>query len=168
MKKLTQVKTVVSGDSVTITGKIVDTLPHEFKFPIQQVSIGYLNPDNIRHPRHVQISGEAVFVKGRGNAFVITHDDLVSIAAQVEPLTSYQPWFNKMPSADKLTVEFSSELEPSLQWKWSDGPAPDGKWTNIEGATTATLTKTDALKDKWVSCVASSNAGATSTPPIKL
>ena len=151
-----------------MTADIVDTLPHEYKFPIQQVTIGHLDNETMRHHTHIQVSGEGLFIKARGNAFVMSHDDLVKVGQLVEPLIAPPPWFKKIPTADKLTVEFSDELKPKLQWKWSDSPTHDSKWSNIKDATEATLTKTDALKDKWVSCVASSDSGATATPPIKL
>jgi len=168
MKKLTNVQSVVKDGKVTITADITDIQPHEFRFPAEQRTIGHLHPSNPRHPRHIQISGEAVFVKGNGFKFAIANDDLVAIATAVEPRTSYRPWFDSVPSPEKLSVEFSSELTPNIQWKWSDLSDPNGKWSDIAGATGTTLTNSPELKGKWVSCIAWSEAGATSTPPIKL
>ena len=162
MKTLINIKTVVADGKVTITGDIAEK---EFRFPCQQVTIGYLNPDNPHWPRHIQLSGEAVFVKAYGNGFAINNDDLVKIAGVIEPRTSYAPLFKKMPRPETLTVEISSELNPDLQWQQS---LDNKEWANIEGATSATLDRTKIASGTWVRCVASSESGATATPAVKL
>jgi hypothetical protein len=166
MKKITNTKAEVKGNKITITGDIIDVAPGEFKFPAQQVTIGYETIG--RHRRHVQISSDAVFVKTPDAIAAIPLNELIAISSAIEPKTSPKPWFSKMPTTGALTVEFSSEIEPSLQWKWSDKPDPSGKWSDIAGATTATLIKTPDLNGKWVACVAFSEAGATSTQPIQI
>jgi hypothetical protein len=166
MKKLTNVKTTVTGSKVTICADIVDAAPTDFKWPVQQTTVGWLNPANLRWPRHIQISSEAVFVKSMNGGMAITNDDLVALAALVEPKTSFPPFFKSFPSPQSLTVDFSTELDPKLQWQVSDTPLPDGKWTDIEGAISRTLD--NPPKGKFVRCVASSEAGATATPAIRV
>lgn len=160
MKTLSGVKTTVTGDKITITADIVE---REFRFPVQQVTVGYLNPANIRWPRHIQLSNDACFVKAFGNGFAISTDDLVKIASQVEPKTSFPPLFGlKMPN---YTVEISSELHPDLQWEVSDKLT--GEWSKVEGQTSATLDKSKVKTGQFVRCVASSDAGSvTSNPAI--
>jgi len=166
MKKLINTKTVVKDGKATITGDVIEAHPMEFRFPSEQRTVGHVHPANPRHMRHIQISNEAVFVKAFGNGLAIPKDDFCAIAAAIEPKTASLPWFTKEPRTGSLTVEFSSELEPQLQWKVSDKADPDGQWSDIAGATSATLTNTDALKGKWVSCVATSEAGAVATQPF--
>jgi len=162
MKALANVKTTVQENKVTITADIVD---RQFGLPIQQVTVGYLNPKNPRWPRHVQLSGEAVFVRAYGIGFGIMNDDLVNIAAKVEPRTSFSPKFSAMPIPGKLEVDFCSELDPELQWQQS---ADNKEWLDILGETGRTLDKGKAAPGSWVRCVASSAAGATATPPVKV
>jgi hypothetical protein len=162
MKALKNIVTVIKDGKATITADVVE---QEFRFPCQQVTVGYLNPSNIRWPRHIQLSGEAVFVKAYGIGFAIPNEEFVKLASAIEPRTSYSPLFGKMPSPDSLTVDFNSELNPDLQWQQS---ADDKEWTNIEDATSVTLDRAKVAKGTFVRCVASSAAGATGTPSIKL
>ncbi len=166
MKKLINLKSTVAAGKITICADIVETSPGEFRFPAQQVTVGMINPANPRWPRHIQLSSEAVFVKSINGAFAITNDDLANIASMVEPKTSYAPLFKKFPSPSALTVDFSSELDPKLQWQESDKSDPSGEWSDILGEIGVTLQNPTA--GKYVRCVASSEAGTTATPPIKI
>ncbi len=166
MKKLINTKATVTGGKITICADIVEVDKSEFRFPTQQVTIGFINPANPRWPRHIQLSGDAVFVKSINGAFAITNDDLANIASMVEPKTSFSPFFKKMPSPKELTVDFSSELDPKIQWQQSDKADSDSAWSDIAGATSATLANPPA--GKYVRCVASSDAGATATPAVKI
>ena len=166
MKKLVNVKASIEGGKLTVTADIAEAQPHEFQFPAQQQSVGYLHPNHLRHPRHVQISGEAVFVKAQAGSFSFLLDDFVAISGLVEPKTLPPPSFKTLPSPTNLTAELSPDLEAGIQWKWANSANHQDKWTNIEGATTLTLTLTPELKGKWVSCVAENESGAIATPPV--
>lgn len=164
MKILKNIQVSIASGKVTITGDAVEAEKYQFANPVQQVTIGYLNPLNMQWPRHCQLSHEAFFVKAFGNGVGIMLDDLVKIAALIEPKTSFPPK-SKGKLDNTLTVEFDSELNPSLQWQQSD----DGlTWENIEGATTNVLDKTKIGIGKVVRCVASSEAGATATNTIMI
>ena len=162
MKALKNIQTIVKDGKVTITADIGE---QEFRFPCQQVTVGYLNPNNMAWPRHIQLSGEAIFVKAYGNGMAISNEDLVKIASVVEPKTSFSPLFKSMPTPNTLTAEIISELNPDLQWQQS---VDDKEWTNIEGATSATLDRTNIAAGTFVRCVASSESGATATPSVRI
>ena len=163
MKTLTNSKVTISDDGKTAT-IVADISDVKFDMVLmQRVTIGHLNPANMRHPRHVQISNEAVFVKAFGNGFAIPLDDIVAIAAAVEPKTSFAPVFKK--STSDLTVEISSELNPDFQWQAS----ADGKtWNDIAGQTSKTLDPKTVSTGQLVRCVASSDAGSMASNPIKI
>jgi len=163
MKTLTNSKVTISDDGKTAT-IVADISDVKFDMVLmQRVTIGHLNPANMRHPRHVQISNEAVFVKAFGNGFAIPLDDIVAIAAAVEPKTSFAPVFKK--SASDLTVEISSELNPDFQWQAS----ADGKtWNDIACQTSKTLDPQTVSAGQLVRCVASSDAGSMASNPIKI
>lgn len=165
MKTLKNVKSNLVNGKLTITADVVETTAGEFKFPVQQTTVGWLNPANLRWPRHIQISSEGVFVKSINGAMAIANDDFVAIASLVEPKTSFAPFYKTFPTPQNLTVDFSTELEPKLQWQVSDSPLPTSEWKDIEGEISATLKAPPT--GKYVRCVASSEAGATATPPIK-
>lgn len=164
MKTLTNVVCKVENGKVTITADIADKT---FGLPVNQTTVGYLNPKNIRYPRHCQISNEAYFVKAFGNGFAIMHDDLVRIAAIVEPKTTYPPLFTKQPDSENFVVEINSELNPDFQWQVSD-EIKLGKenWTDIVGATDGVLDKSKVEKGKFVRCVAKSEAGTMYSNPV--
>jgi len=160
MKKLTNVKVSVVDGKATITGDVVEADKYTFEHPVQQVTVGYLNPKNMAWPRHCQLSHEAFFVKAFGNGVGIMLDDLVAIATILEPKTSYPPTASQLDGS--LTVQINSELQPTLQWEASE----DGKdWQPIEGATANVLNKTDH-SGKFVRLVASSEAGSIATNPV--
>lgn len=178
MKTLISPKTVVAADgkSVTITLRIEDV---EFNpFFVQRQTVGHLSPNNMAHPRHIQVSHEAVFIKSYGYAMAITNDTLVEIAAIIEPKTTFKPVFKK--SNEPLTVEIASELNPDFQWQESDRikpiPVEGGKglkpiepvWKNIEGQTTKTLDPTKVNKGQYVRCIASSQAGSMASNPVQI
>jgi len=54
MKRLTNIKSTAINGKVTITADV-----EEFRFeqPVQQVTVGYLNPANMSWPRHCQYAG---------------------------------------------------------------------------------------------------------------
>lgn len=164
MKKLINVTSAVTNGKITITADIADTDKGEFRFPVQQTTVGWINPLNMRWPRHVQISGEATFVKANGSGMAILHDDLVAIAALVEPKTSFPPVFKK----SDLTVEVASELNPSYQWQVSDKIDASQSWSNINGQISATLDKSSIKAGQFVRCVASNDSGSMISNPTQV
>ncbi len=166
MKKLTKIIVTIKNGKGFMTFDIVEAAPSDFRFPVQQTTVGWLNPANLRWPRHIQLSSEAVFVKSANGGMAITNDDLVALAALVEPKTSFPPFYKTFPTPQSLTVDFSTELEPKLQWQSSNSPLPESEWTDIEGETKPTLE--NPPKGKYVRCVASSDAGRTATPPVRV
>ncbi len=164
MKKLTNVISKIENGKLTITADVAEAGAGEFRFPMQQVTVGFLNPENMRWPRHIQISQEALFIKAFGNGLAIPHEALVEIAALAEPKTSYPPVFKK-DLGDTLTAEISSELNPEFQWFSSPSIKADVNWTKIEGATSKTLDKSN-LANVFVRCEISSEAGAVISNPV--
>lgn len=164
MKKLTNVVSKVVDGKLTVTADVTECAAGDYRFPVQQVSIGYLSDKNHQWPRHIQLSGEATFVKAFGNGMAINHDDLVSIAAVVEPKTSFPPVFKKR--IPDYTVEIDTELDPDFQWQVSDSIDTKQSWKDIAGQTTKTLDKSTVPPGKWVRCVASSEAGSMTSNPV--
>lgn len=162
MKRLSNFKATLNGSKLIIESDV-----DEFKFehPVQQVTVGYLNPENFQWPRHIQLSHEAFFVKAFGNGVGVMLDDLVKIASVVEPKTSFPPKLNKLDSSLKVSV--ASELNPSFQWQVSDYLDHRANWKDIEGATSIELDKSKVKSGQFVRVIASSDAGSmTSNPAI--
>jgi hypothetical protein len=160
MKILSNVVTVVKDGKVTITADIADK---SFQWPVQQTTVTHIAAENVRFPRHVQLSHEAVFVKNGPIGFAIEREDLVNIAKEVEPQTSYRPVVSK--SDGPFSAKFVSELP--LTYKWQNSAA--GKvFVNIEGQTNQTLDLTKVVKGEFVRCVATNAAGSTATAPVQV
>jgi len=173
MKSIKNPKVTVSADgkSGSMTFDIVDQ--QYTPFLIQRVTVGHLNPLNLRHPRHVQISEEAVFVKAFGNGFAFPLDDIVAVATAIEPKTSFAPVFQK--NTNPLVAQVASELNPDFQWEvCGNSPAPnnanypDNKWIKIEGATSSSLDPSKVKSGQWVHCIASSEAGSVTSNPVQV
>ncbi len=165
MKSLKNIKATCTGNVVTITAEIEE---RKFGFPSQQSTVLHLADTDPKWARHVQISNEAFFVKRLGLGVAVPLEEWVTqVANVIEPKLSHPP---KLKQGGKpLTVEFSSELEPQLQWQLADKPdAEPDEWQNIEGATKKTLTPNALPKGKYVRCHASSEAGFTFTPPTQI
>lgn len=163
MKTLKDVTVSVKDGIVTMTGKIAEG---DFDIHMaQRVTVGYLNPENHTWPRHIQLSHEAVFVRAFGNGFGLSNDDMVKLATAVEPKTSYPPMFKKSVNG-KYHVELSSELQPDFQWQVSDKINKEQKWENIPGETFNYLKVPNAVKGRFVRCVASSEAGSMISNPV--
>jgi len=165
MKSLTNSKATVSPDgrSVTITADIVDK---DYSLILaQRVSIGYLNRKNMRHPRLVQLSNEAIFVKAYGERFAFDFEDLIAIATQVNPKTSFAPVFGD--STSPLAVNAISELPVTYQWQFTDvnNPRKDTAWIDVAGGTSATLAAGSVPAKNWVRCVATNAAGTKTSDP---
>jgi hypothetical protein len=158
MKKLINTVTVIKDGKATITGDVIEAQPHEFRFPVQQASVGYLNEANMRWPRHLQISNEAFFIKAFGNGLAIPADEMVKIASILEPKTTFPPVVNKI-STD-LEVDLASELDPDFQWQVSDKVDKDADWKNIEGETKKNLDKSKVKSGQFVRLIISSEAGS--------
>lgn len=151
MKTITNVKITVIGDKMTMTADVADI---QFSgFLTTRVTHGHLNPDNTRHPRHVQSSSEAVFVKHGRFGVAIPNDVLIEIAAQIEPKTSFAPL---LKSPKPLTVSAISESEVSYQWMIFDGK----DWKPIEGETKDELNKSKVKADDKVKCVVGNLSGS--------
>jgi hypothetical protein len=179
MKSLINPKSVISADgkTATVTFDIVEQTFSDF--PSQRWTVGHLNPSNIKHPRHVMVSNEAIFVKyftpKKRVQFAIPIDDFVLIAAQIEPQTTFPPAIKTLQS---LTAEVSSEINPSFQWQVTDSieikPVPLGTavapvvWTDVVGQTTKTLDKASIKTGQWVRLRAYSDAGEMFSNPVKV
>jgi hypothetical protein len=173
MKTLSNPKTVVSkdGKSVTITADIVDQPINENI--ITRVTHGHV--DMIaNHMRHIQSSKAGVFVRHRGYSFVVPNDVMVSIAAAVEPATSFPPIFH---GVDKLTVH--SELPVEYQWQVSDDAFPvavkphtppnPAVWADLPAQTADSLSKEAPVKPgQWIRLVATNATGKTISKPVRV
>ena len=172
MKSLQNPVTKVSADGKKCTVEF-DIIEKDFtQFLVQRVTVGHLSKENMRHPRQVQISEEAVFVKAFGNGMAFPIDDVIKIASVVEPKTSFAPVFKK--TENPLTVQIASELNPDFQWEICGNVQapnnvkinrPDEKWIKIDGATSASLDPSKVKSNQWVRCIASSEAGSMASNP---
>jgi len=162
MKTLSNVQTAISGDTVTITAKIVDKDYSNHR--IQQQTFVHQSGKNLQHHRHMQVFEGGVLIKtpGKKIGMCFEKQDLVDIATAILPALSYPPEVSITPT---LTVTMSSELKPDLQWESS----PDGsKWSPVEGQTTATLDKSKVPAGSFVRLKASSEAGTMITDSVKI
>ena len=162
MKRLVNVQTSVVDGKVTITGDIDD---FKFESPVQQVTVGYLNAINMAWPRHCQLSHEAFFVKAYNQGFGVLLDELVKIAAVIEPQTTFAPIMrNKL--SDSFVLDVASELPVSYQWEVTDVIGEEQNWAKIDGQTAAELDKTKVQSGKFVRCVITNAAGFFTTNSV--
>lgn len=138
-----------------------------------RVSHGHLNSEHVKHPRVVQSSNTATFLKSRHGHFSMPNEVLVAIAAAVEPRTTFAPQFKR--TSKPGCVECVSETPVTYQWQISDDAFPTGTfgnvpvavWTDIAGATSATLDENLIADKKWIRCVATNATGSTVTKPAQ-
>jgi hypothetical protein len=176
MKTISNASVKISDDgkSVTITAELVDAPWSEML--TTRVTHPHLNPDNIKHVRHVQSSNAAVFVRHGCHALAVPNDVFVAIAAAIEPKTSFPPVFKQ--GTVPPTVEVISECCVSFQWQVSDDAFPKAAkpdvapepavWTDIEGQTTNTIDETKVAKGKWVRVIATNASGSTISQPAQV
>lgn len=173
MKTLKNLVATLDGTKMTIVADVVDEPFNEWL--VSRVTHGYINPENQDHPRHVQSSNAAVFVRHCNNGFFIRNDDLVKIATLAEPCTSFPPKLKDGSVPPKL--EFYSETPIKYQWQVSDNPLPmataphtpppPAVWTDISGQVGDTLDESTVEVGKWVRCVATNMSGSTISQPVK-
>jgi len=162
MKTLSNIQTILKDGKVTITADVVE---QQFTHPVQQVTVGFMAAGNPHWIRHAQISQEAIFFKRLGVGFAIPIEEFNDkVAMVIEPNLTFPPRYRK--SYNPLRVDFDSELTPVLQWESAE--EINGEWKPIAGQTTNVLDPATVAKGAWVRCVASSDAGNTTTPPMKL
>jgi len=162
MKRLLNVQTSVANGKVTITADIDD---FQFEKPVQQVTVGYLNAINIAWPRHCQLSHEAFFVKAYNQGVGILLDELVKIAAIVEPKTTFSPAL-KSKLSDSFALDVVSEIPLSYQWEVTNIIGESQNWSKIEGQINAELDKTKVQSGQFVRCVITNDAGSVATNAV--
>ncbi len=85
MKILTDFKTVVDGDNVTITAKIVEGIS---PFPMMQNTVMHQDDDDPRHITHLQMSNHGFFVKLPNKKFGVgipAEQFILNVARVIEP-----------------------------------------------------------------------------------
>ena len=162
---------VDDGKSIVITADIVDT-PFDGMLTTR-VTHGHINPANMKHPRHIQSSNSALFIRHARHSVAMTNDFLVSVAAVVEPKTSFPPMI--VEGKDPLSVELASESPVFYQWQVSDNafptgtfPPPAAVWTDIAGQVSATLDKSSVKTGQWVQCVVTNSSGKSTGKPFQI
>lgn len=161
MKTLTQPQVTINGDTVTITAKIVD-MPWN-RMLLTKTTHGYVNPDNMKHPRRVVASSSAVFLEAPAGKVAMPNDFFAAISAAIEPKTTFAPVLQKGSTPNKVTV--LTELPHTVQWQEADSAV--GPWTNIAGATTDALDESTVANGKWVRCQITNAAGVTNSKPAQ-
>ena len=169
MKALSNVQVSVKDGKVTMTADIIEKT---FEFPVQRVTVGWLHPTNPRHPRSIQISQEAFFVKAFGEGFAFEHEDLVALAAAVNPKTAAPPMLTRDIKED-LIADVGSELHPDFQWQYGVIPATKGGgpliWQDIAGQTSKSLPPDAIPQNAYaVRAVIKSDAGSITSNPIRM
>ena len=162
MKRLLNVQTSVVDNKVTITADIDD---FKFESPVQQVTVGYLNAINMAWPRHCQLSHEAFFVKAYNNGVGILLDELVKIAAIIEPKTTFSP-ITRGNLNDSFALQVSSEIPVSYQWEVSNAIGEAQNWAKIDGQTALEFDKTKVQSGQFVRCVITNDAGSFTTNSV--
>jgi hypothetical protein len=173
MKHLIEPKTTISedGKTVTIVAKLEDAPFNENI--ITRVTHPHSDPV-ANHVRHIQSSNAAVFVRHRGHSVVFPNDSLISIAAAIEPATSFPPHFHQ---GEKLIVH--SELPTTYQWQVSDNafpeadkphtPPPPAVWRDIPSQTAASLSDNAPVNPgQWVRLMVTNASGKAISKPVKL
>lgn len=164
MKIITKCKTIVDGNKITITAELSEK---DFVLPVQLVTIGHGVSTNLHHPRHVQISNEALFVKRmpradlkrKGSAIGWLIDELVDVFVAIDPNLTDAPQFLEHPKENDLSVVINSEIEFTEKWEQSD----DGKdWVEFD------KDKNGTIPGKLYRCIATNAAGSTISNPVML
>lgn len=162
MKSITNLKATISGDQITISGKIEEWQP---SLRVQQVTIGHASPHNPSWIRHVQISDSDFIVSRMMNGLTVNLDEWMDIAIQVEPKLASVPTFVKQPTKDNLSVVADSETPIDYQWS---GSLDGNSFKFIDGETTSTLDKTKIETNKFVICSVKNASGQTDSDMIQV
>lgn len=169
MKTLINPVTTLSADGkqVTIICDVEDIKVNELL--TTRVTHGHLNPDNQQHPRSIQSSNVAIFIRSRAASISIPNETFAAIASVVEPLTTFAPVFKKHSSGAVTVV---SELPLKFQWQVSENAFPEGThpppvavWTDIAGATKPEFDFAGIKPGQWTRLVATNLSGSTTTKP---
>lgn len=171
MKTLRSAEISVEGDTITIKAKIVDQ-PFQ-GILITRVTHGHLNHENMRHPRRIQSSSEAVFVEAPMAKIAIPNKLVSRIAAAMEPMTSFPPKIKRESKPNEILV--CSEIPVTYQWQISNNPKPIADkphtppppaiWNDISGETSNIIDESKVEVGKWIRCVVKNAAGTLITVP---
>jgi hypothetical protein len=160
MKAITKTNTVVTGNSITITGELVDvTFPQIIG---QRHSIHH-NVNGLTHkPRQLQATTHGIMVKRHGaNGFLFPKDEFAAVAIEVDGSLTDAPVFVQPLSPSNLNGVVRSEFPVTAVIQQSD----DGKtWTDVPNDDV----NFSGEKGKWYRCIATNKIGSTTSNSIKL
>jgi hypothetical protein len=175
MKTLINEKVVLSADGKSVT-IIADVVDQPFSgLLVTRVSHHHVNPDNIKHPRRIQSSNEAVFMEAPGTKAAIPNKFIAAIFAAIEPKTTFAPIFKK--TSVPGDVQIISETPVTYQWQVSDDafpkatadrtPPPPAVWADISGEINPKTDLASVKLGQWIRCVASNASGKTISKPAQ-
>lgn len=161
MKAITNTQTTISGDTITIVGKLVDFKRNPIQ--AQKVSVLQHVQTNPHKPRRAMLGSEGFIVERHGSqGFCFPLAEMAAVAIEADISLTDAPRFDKHPGL-KETTTVSSELPATVRWMQSAD----------EGATWAEVPQPrDGAPGTWLKAVASNKAGSTDSatlifPPAK-
>ena len=160
MKTLINPQTTVSADgkTATIVVQIADVAFNALL--TTRVTHGHINPINRAHPRRIQSSNQSVFLEAPGVKVAIPNETLAAIFSVIEPKTTFAPVLKKNKDG---TVSIISETPVTLQWQVS---ADAKTWSDIAGATSATLADGLVKLGEWKRLTATNASGKFESRPV--
>jgi len=167
MKTTTFDEIKISGDSFTITGKIVEK---DIRGHSQQVTVNEIPDENHQWSRGLRLSNKAVFVERFKDSFAIENPQILKLAMAVVPKLSWPPKFVKQPANIRIeanaegsfSIETTSETMTAYQWMNSE----DGKnWNALNGETSKTI---KVKSSGWYRCMATNESGVSHSNPVSL
>jgi hypothetical protein len=155
MKAITQLVTKVEGDTITITGKLMDA-----NFPLivgQRQTIHHHVAGNRSKPRRIENNTHGVCVLRSGSdGVLIPKDELVSVMLEIDSKLTDAPFFEAHPNANSITGKIKSEIPLTAKIQQSD----DGKtWADVPNADKDFKPESG----KHYRCVASNKTGETAS-----
>ena len=161
MKAICSIETKVEGDTITITGKIINvTYP---VFVGQRTTMMHPVAGNPHHPRHIQVNTHGVLVSrnGKTDGVLFPKDELASMMLEIDEKLTDAPVFVAHPTVEDLkTAKAQSELPMVGKFQHSD----DGQtWHDTE-----LHPDFKPVAGKHYRCVAKSKAGETVSNIVKV
>lgn len=151
MKAIHSLVTVVKGDTITITGKIMDvTFP---MFVGQRSTIMHPVNGNMNHPRHLQVNTHGAMMTRNGNGIgvLFPKDELASVLMEVDSRLTNAPVFLSHPDSKNPIGNPISELPLTATIQESK----DGEiWTDVKNPK-----KFKPVSGKHYRCKASNSVG---------
>lgn len=141
MKAICKLKTVITGNQVTITGELVDvTAPLIIG---QRSTIMHPVQGNQSNPRHMQVNSHGfVFKRNGSDGVLFPKDEMASVALEIDNKLTDAPVFLAHPTVENLMsakaiseIDMTGETHESADGgkTWNKIPDPDAGFKGTPG-----------------------------------